>query len=115
MVHESPVFNIRLQCSVKHTLTLTLEPRVVAQDSSVPSAPESHNCSMYAESGELLADLGMGWQWAWVDIVGKLLAGRLHTAVEGIVAERTAARRNVAEGTAVVHIVAGNLDNCMAD
>lgn len=87
----------------------------MAQDSSVPSAPESRNCSMYEESGELLADLVMGWQWVWVGkIVGKLLAGRLHIAVEGIVAEHTAARRTVAEGTAVVHTVAGDLDNCMA-
>jgi len=87
----------------------------VAQDSSVPSAPESRNCSMYEVSGELLADLVMGWQWVRIGkLVGKLLAGRLHIAVEGIVAEHTAARRTVAESTAVVHIVAGNLDNCMA-
>jgi len=80
----------------------------------VPSAPESRNCSMYEVSGELLADLVMGWQWVRIGkLVGKL-AGRLHIAVEGIVAERTAARRTVAESTAVVHIVAGNLDNCMA-
>lgn len=86
----------------------------MAQDNSVPSAPESRNCSMYEKSGELLAGLVMGWQWVWVGkIVGKLLAGRLHIAVEGIVAEHTAARRTVAEDTAVVHIVVGNLGNYM--
>ena len=94
----------------------------MAQDSSVPSAPESHNCSTY-DLPEVLADPLMNCQWAFVDkfvdtflaamlrtavedvVAEHFLAARVHTAVEDVVVEytvalRTVAERNVAEDTA---------------
>ena len=57
VIERSPTHDVRSTGRIIHTLTLTPEPRGVAQDSSAPSALGIHNCNMCAGLTEALAEL----------------------------------------------------------